>query len=137
MKTLTGTTGMDPVTRRDVWDMIQRAKRGRVILMTTHSMEEADVLGDRVAVMSHGKLQAIGTPLALKNRFGGGYRLSLMLSDKKKNDEKVSKEIAEFIRDKLGGDEKAVQIVRSVRASVRARSARIYLVSHTHITTLI
>ena len=41
------TTGMDPVTRRQVWDVIERAKAGRVILLTTHSMEEADILGDR------------------------------------------------------------------------------------------
>ena len=87
-----------------MWDMIQRAKRGRVILMTTHSMEEADVLGDRVAVMSHGKLQAIGTPLALKNRFGGGYRLSLMLSDKKKNDEGFQGN-CRIHPGQLGGDE--------------------------------
>ena len=44
------TTGMDPVTRRDVWDMIMLAKKGRVIFLTTHSMEEADILGDRIAV---------------------------------------------------------------------------------------
>ena len=45
------TTGMDPVTRREVWEMIQRARIGRVVMLTTHSMEEADVLGDRIAVM--------------------------------------------------------------------------------------
>jgi len=137
------TTGMDPGTRRDVWvrlhiyiytlqclsththththiyiyiyqDMIQRAKRNRVIILTTHSMEEADVLGDRIGVMSHGRMQAIGTPLALKNRFGGGYRLSLMLSDKHKNNETISNEVATFIRDQLGGDENSVQIVQKV-----------------------
>ena len=57
------TTGMDPVTRREVWEMIQRARIGRVVMLTTHSMEEADVLGDRIAVMSHGKIQAYGTSL--------------------------------------------------------------------------
>ena len=46
--------------------MIQRARIGRVIMLTTHSMEEADVLGDRIAVMSHGKIQAYGTSLSLK-----------------------------------------------------------------------
>ena len=75
------TTGMDPVTRRDVWDMIERAKKGRVIVLTTHSMEEADVLGDRVAIMSKGRLQAIGTSLHLKDRFGMGFRLTMLLND--------------------------------------------------------
>ena len=56
-------SGMDPVTRRAVWDMIARAKKGRVIILTTHSMEEADILGDRVAIMSQGKMKALGTSL--------------------------------------------------------------------------
>ena len=43
------TTGMDPLSKRRVWAMIQRAKGGRVMLLTTHSMEEADALGDKVA----------------------------------------------------------------------------------------
>ena len=71
------TTGMDPVTRRQVWDMIMRAKRGRVILLTTHSMEEADILGDRTAIMSKGNLQALGTNIALKQAYGGGFRVSV------------------------------------------------------------
>ena len=72
------TTGMDPVTRRSVWDMIMRAKLGRVIVLTTHSMEEADVLGDRVAIMSHGKIQAMGTSLSLKREYGGGYKMTII-----------------------------------------------------------
>jgi len=59
---------MDPVTRRSVWDCISRAKKGRVIILTTHSMEEADILGDRVAIMSGGKLTCIGSSLHLKNK---------------------------------------------------------------------
>lgn len=70
------TTGMDPVTRRSVWDMIQAAKRNRVILLTTHSMEEADVLGDRICIMSKGSIQALGTSIRLKQKFGTGYKLT-------------------------------------------------------------
>ncbi|RIA85383.1 hypothetical protein C1645_781967 [Glomus cerebriforme] len=72
------TTGMDPVNRRYVWSFIENFKRGRVIILTTHSMEEADVLGDRICVMAHGKLRAIGNSIRLKNKFGGGYRISLV-----------------------------------------------------------
>ncbi|MCL7043833.1 hypothetical protein MKW94_026562 [Papaver nudicaule] len=66
------TTGMDPVTRRHVWDVIEDAKKGRVIILTTHSMEEADILGDRIAIVAKGKLRCIGTSIRLKSRFGTG-----------------------------------------------------------------
>ncbi|GBG28177.1 ABC transporter ATP-binding protein [Hondaea fermentalgiana] len=74
------TTGMDVETRREVWDMINQAKKGRVIILTTHSMEEADILGDRIGVMSKGRMQALGTSLRLKSKYGRGYRLSLLLN---------------------------------------------------------
>ncbi|KAK9119373.1 hypothetical protein Scep_017466 [Stephania cephalantha] len=67
------TTGMDPITRRHVWDLIENAKRGRAIVLTTHSMEEADILGDRIAIMAKGKLRCIGTSIRLKSRFGTGF----------------------------------------------------------------
>lgn len=71
------TTGMDPVTRRHVWDIIEASKKGRAIVLTTHSMEEADILGDRVAIMARGKLRCIGTPIHLKTRFGAGYLVNV------------------------------------------------------------
>ncbi|KMZ69207.1 ABC transporter A family member 2 [Zostera marina] len=67
------TTGMDPITRRHVWDIIEEAKKNRAIILTTHSMEEADILGDRIAIMAKGKLRCIGTSIRLKSRFGTGY----------------------------------------------------------------
>ncbi|KAF9215395.1 ATP-binding cassette sub- A member 2 [Podila verticillata] len=83
------TTGMDVFTRKQVWQLMQDSKAGRAILLTTHSMEEADALGDRIAILSHGHLQTLGSSLFLKNRFGLGYRLSLekrrvMLADQHK-----------------------------------------------------
>src|SRR5205085_7840172 len=72
------TTGMDPVNRRHVWSFIENFKQGRIIILTTHSMEEADVLGDRICVMAHGRFRAIGNSIRLKSKFGGGYRISLV-----------------------------------------------------------
>jgi ABC-type multidrug transport system ATPase subunit len=66
------TTGMDPVNRRHVWGFIEKFKKDRVIVLTTHSMEEADVLGDQIAIMSKGRLVAINNSIALKNKFGSG-----------------------------------------------------------------
>jgi len=71
------TTGLDPLSRREIWGAIERLKKGRVIILTTHSMEEADILGDNIAVMATGKLRCVGTSLHLKNKFGLGYRLNI------------------------------------------------------------
>ncbi|KAL6183259.1 hypothetical protein ACLB2K_044670 [Fragaria x ananassa] len=67
------TTGMDPISRRHVWDIIEDAKKGRTIVLTSHSMEEADILGDRIGIMAKGRLRCIGTSIRLKSRFGTGF----------------------------------------------------------------
>ena len=48
---------MDPQIRRDIWNLVLRKKQGRVTVMTTHSMEEADILGDNIAIMAAGTLR--------------------------------------------------------------------------------
>lgn len=83
------TTGMDPVNRRHVWSFVERFKKGRVIVLTTHSMEEADVLGDKIAIMAHGKLRAIGSSIRLKSKFGAGYRISVVTDSDKDNMERA------------------------------------------------
>lgn len=69
------TSGMDPSARRALWDLLIKEKKGRTILLTTHFMDEADVLGDKIAIMAEGKLKCLGSPFFLKKRFGVGYRL--------------------------------------------------------------
>lgn len=76
-------SGMDPVNRRHVWSFIERFKQGRVVVLTTHSMEEADVLGDRIAIMAHGSLRAIGNSIHLKNTYGAGYRITVVAAENK------------------------------------------------------
>jgi ABC-type multidrug transport system ATPase subunit len=83
------TTGMDPVSRRQVWDLIQNMKKGRVIVMTTHAMEEAELLSDKLAVLNHGEVACVGTPLQLKNLLGKGYRVSLVCNKKNINQVKA------------------------------------------------
>ena len=72
------TTGMDPKTRRGVWELIRDLKKNRVIILTTHGMDEADALSDRIAVINEGTFECIGTSLYLKNNFGDGYRLTIV-----------------------------------------------------------
>ena len=67
------TAGMDPLSRRKIWTLLEQYKENRTIILTTHFMEEADILGDRIGVMSKGKLKVLGTSVELKNSFGVGY----------------------------------------------------------------
>jgi ABC-2 type transport system ATP-binding protein len=68
------TTGLDPQSRRSLWDVIRGLRdRGRTILLTTHYMDEAERLCDRVAVVDHGKVIALGSPADLVTRLGGDH----------------------------------------------------------------
>jgi ABC-type multidrug transport system ATPase subunit len=71
------TSGMDPYSRRFTWEVIRRRAATSSIMLTTHFLDEADLLCDRIAIMSAGKLACVGSPLFLKNRYGTGYTLTL------------------------------------------------------------
>ena len=77
------TTGLDPVSRVAVWEMLTRLKRERdlTILVTTHYMDEADKLCDRIAIVDHGKLVALDSPLKLKASIPGKNILEVSFSD--------------------------------------------------------
>ncbi|XP_037883728.1 phospholipid-transporting ATPase ABCA1 isoform X1 [Glossina fuscipes] len=74
-------SGMDPGARRQLWNLLQAEKAGRTILLTTHFMDEADVLGDRIAIMCDGELKCCGTPFFLKKKYGSGYKLICVKRD--------------------------------------------------------
>lgn len=74
------TSGVDPWSRRAIWQVLQESRQGRVILLTTHFMDEADMLGDRIAIMADGRLQCCGTSLFLKSKYGIGYTLTFSTS---------------------------------------------------------
>jgi ABC-2 type transport system ATP-binding protein len=72
------TTGLDPQSRRQLWDVIRTQKdRGRTVVLTTHYMDEAERLCDRVAVIDHGRVIALGTPAELIARVGGEHVIDL------------------------------------------------------------
>lgn len=73
------TTGMDPVNKRYVWSFLEEFKKDRIIVLTTHSMEEADILADKIAIMAKGRLKAVGKSIRLKNKFGNGYHISMVI----------------------------------------------------------
>jgi ATP-binding cassette subfamily A (ABC1) protein 3 len=76
------TSGMDPYSRRRVWALLQEYRKNRVIVVTTHQMDEAELLSDRIGIMSRGKLRCAGTSLFLKTRFASGYHLDIDLDTK-------------------------------------------------------
>ncbi|KAK3349361.1 P-loop containing nucleoside triphosphate hydrolase protein [Lasiosphaeria hispida] len=70
-------SGLDPLSRRKIWDILLAERGRRTIIMTTHFLDEADLLADHIAIMSKGSLRAEGTSVELKDRMGGGYRIHI------------------------------------------------------------
>ena len=76
------TTGLDPQSRRQLWDLITEFKaRGRTIMLTTHYMDEAQILCDRVAIVDHGKVIALGTPHELIGSLGAEHVVDFALGE--------------------------------------------------------
>ncbi|CAL5444800.1 unnamed protein product [Camellia sinensis] len=70
-------TGLDPASRNELWNVVMKAKRDRAILLTTHSMEEAEHLCDRLGIFVNGSLQCVGNAKQLKARYGGSYMFTI------------------------------------------------------------
>jgi ATP-binding cassette subfamily A (ABC1) protein 3 len=69
------TSGMDTTARRRLWEMLKKNKQDKIVILTTHYMDEADILGDRIAIMTAGEVECTGSSLFLKQRYGVGYQL--------------------------------------------------------------
>ncbi|KAL2917059.1 hypothetical protein HK105_203491 [Polyrhizophydium stewartii] len=72
------TTGMDVAAQQRIWSLMRSCKKNRVVILTTHSMEEAEVLGDRIAIVSAGSLKTLGSSIFLKDQFGTGYSIGFV-----------------------------------------------------------
>lgn len=82
------TSGLDVDSRKIIWDLIKKIKLNRSVILSTQHIEEADILADRVCIMSHGKVIALDTPSEIKRKFGVGYNLIIEL--KKQSSEDIS-----------------------------------------------
>uniref|UniRef100_A0AAY4A5Y8 P-type phospholipid transporter n=1 Tax=Denticeps clupeoides TaxID=299321 RepID=A0AAY4A5Y8_9TELE len=78
------TAGVDPYARRGIWELLLKYKQGRTIILSTHHMDEADILGDRIAIISNGRMCCCGSSLFLKKCFGSGYYLTLVRASEEK-----------------------------------------------------
>ncbi|RIA92292.1 P-loop containing nucleoside triphosphate hydrolase protein [Glomus cerebriforme] len=89
------TTGLDPEVRRLIWNIVSEAKKDRTIVLTTHSMEEAEVLCNKIGIMAQGTLRCIGSLLRLKEVYGKGFKLNFIC--KPNNVEKATKYIESLL----------------------------------------
>lgn len=84
------TTGLDPENRRIIWKFINKLKESkRTILLTTHLLEEADILSDRISIMTRGQIKTGGTSSELKRKHGSGFKLKVVIKEASENDQKV------------------------------------------------
>lgn len=75
------TSGVDPFARKQIWDFLSEHRAGRTIMLSTHHMDEAEVLGDRIAIISKGSLLCCGSFDFLKHHYGRGHHLNMVLGD--------------------------------------------------------
>ena len=100
------TTGLDPQSRRQTWEIVESLKaRGRTVLLTTHYMEEASRLCDRVAVVDHGKVIALGTPKSLISSLGAEHVIEFAVDETETASARV--------------DESSLRVLPSVEAVAR------------------
>nr|XP_019945693.1 PREDICTED: ATP-binding cassette sub-family A member 12 [Paralichthys olivaceus] len=93
------TTGVDPCSRRSIWDIVIQHKKNRTIIMSTHHLDEAEVLSDRIAFLESGGLKCCGSPFHLKDKLGQGYKLTLTKKLQNLDAEAIdSAELKEFIQ---------------------------------------
>ncbi|XP_047156053.1 ABC transporter A family member 7-like isoform X1 [Vigna umbellata] len=79
-------SGLDPASRKRLWSVVKHAKQNRAIILTTHSMEEAEALCDRLGIFVNGSLQCVGNAKELKARYGGTYVLTVTTSSEHEKD---------------------------------------------------
>jgi len=77
------TTGLDPFSRKNIWDYLMRCKKDKVMFITTHYMDEADLLADRKMITSNGVINCLGSSLFLKNSFNMSYSLDIHIEEEK------------------------------------------------------
>ena len=83
-------SGMDISSRRNLWEILKRQSEHKIIILTTHYMEEASVLGNRIGILSEGKMKCIGTPLFLIERFGKFMCINIFKEENANNDDIIN-----------------------------------------------
>jgi ATP-binding cassette subfamily A (ABC1) protein 3 len=85
------TSGMDAISRKELWEFLKNYQKDKIILLITHYLEEAEYLGDRIGIMSDGQLICCGTSSFLKSKYSCGFNINLLVNSDKFTEEKKIK----------------------------------------------
>ncbi|XP_072009201.1 ATP-binding cassette sub-family A member 13 isoform X2 [Engystomops pustulosus] len=91
------TSGVDPYSRRRIWEILLKHKQGRTIIFTTHNLDETEFLSDQVAIIQEGTLKCCGSQSILKSKYGQGYELTLTKKGELVNINEITSLVQEFI----------------------------------------
>ncbi len=105
------TSGMDAVMRKEMWGILNLYKRDRILFLTTHYMDEADELGDRIGILSQGRIVCCDTAMALKKQFGIGYHLTI----DREEEPDLSVDILKFVAKHVPDSEVTLNIGRQLK----------------------
>jgi ABC-2 type transport system ATP-binding protein len=108
--------GLDPQSRIKVREYIQSLARQKTVILTTHNMDEADRVADRVAIIDHGELLVLDTPEALKRRVGEGDVVEIDLDGPADNGHQVLEQVETLVSDALLDKERGLLTVRALNA---------------------
>ena len=109
---------MDLSARRALWEMLKNYRSNRIIVLTTHCMEEADILGDRIGIMAKGGIQCLGSSPFLKNRYGAGYKLTMVKQDREPN-----QKIQPYLETRFGAVEKLSEVSQEITFKINYQQA--------------
>lgn len=88
---------MDTSARRYIWDLLKTYKNDRIIILTTHFMDEADFLGDRIGIMGNGRVLCCGSSIYLKNKFGIGYNITFVKQSSQTDSEPILRTVQKHV----------------------------------------
>ncbi|GIQ84996.1 ABC transporter A, ABCA [Kipferlia bialata] len=98
------TSGLDPATRRELWAIIPRIKQTRAVVLTTHSMDEAEILCDSLSIVASGRLQCLGSPSSLSYEHGKAYVLNFLHHNASLSDRDTAEQLVRYLRRSLSPD---------------------------------
>ncbi|XP_068622894.1 uncharacterized protein ldd [Battus philenor] len=109
------TAGVDPAARRDIWSMILKLQENRTILLSTHHLDEAELLSDQIVIMHKGQVHTSGSPIEIKRCLGSGYKLTVMYPEKNRKLDGMQ----EILEEELSLEEKTKLLLATVRNVVK------------------